>query len=522
MGSSPSLSRTAILESIWETVPIDTPEPTESTIRAKLTELTSALIDLSGRRNSNSDPFSEVYQRRVAIDLTKITASLTDKVVLITGGQGFVGTNLIAKLQEFGVKKIVSIDINLEQSQPVAISTTAQRSSVPVTYYHADVRQPRSLQTIFENERPQIVFHLAAERLPGLAETQIHHTVSTNILGCRNIINLCEANHVEACIFSSTGKASRYFTPDIYAASKKIAEWLFSDYSRPKTCRYGIVRFTHVVENSPVSADLDRCIERGIVSMHAPDRCIYTQNIEETIGLLLNALTILKAGQTKILAVKDLGWPIDTLDLALHKIVRSGRELPLYFKGIPAGYERHVFLGQLDLSGTRETLPMLNVLEADLSALSPAGDTVISQIVPFDERSLADCMTKIELAIFASDAQIKQTVIDGEKQVALSSFAIADADRLADIIAWGSNMRELSAAGVDLHYHQDTLALLIAGMNSTKVMMTESIPVVMPPSGDNREPVRQFDRQRSEKFAPTHQQQRVKKELEPIVTGEPS
>ena len=64
-----------------------------------------------------------------------------------------------------------------------------------------------------------------------------------------NIIQLCEANGVEACIFSSTGKASRYFTPDIYAASKKIAEWLFSDRSQPRNCQYGIVRFTHVVEN---------------------------------------------------------------------------------------------------------------------------------------------------------------------------------------------------------------------------------------------------------------------------------
>ena len=78
--------------------------------------------------------------------------------------------------------------------------------------------------------------------------------------------------------------------------------------------------------------------------MHAPDRFIYTQNIEETVALLVNALTILEPGQTKILAVKDLGWPINTLDLALHKIIKSERQIPIYFKGIPAGYERHVFL----------------------------------------------------------------------------------------------------------------------------------------------------------------------------------
>jgi NADP-dependent 3-hydroxy acid dehydrogenase YdfG len=539
MVSSRSLSRSVILESIWEIVPIGVPEPTDPKILSKLSELTSDLIDSSGRNALNIDPFSEVYQRRVAIDLPKVTASLTGKVILITGGAGFVGTNLIAKLQEFGVEKIVAVDIRPEQSQRVAIAVcdskpfepNQNKFNVPVSYYSGDVRDTNALQAIFDVERPQIVFHLAAERLPGLAETQIHQTVSTNILGCENIINLCEANRVEACIFSSTGKASRYFTPDIYAASKKIAEWLFSDYSRSKTCRYGIVRFTHVVENSPVSADLDERVANGIVSMHAPDRYIYTQNIEETIGLLLNALTILELGQTKILAVKDLGWPINTLDLALHKIVRSGRDIPLYFKGIPAGYERHVFLGQLDLSGTRETLPMLNVLEADLSEIAPAGDTVIGQIVPFDDRVLARCLTDIKLAIFASDIKIKQTVIDGEKQVALSSFLLADPARLADIIAWGSNVREMSAAGVDLHYHRDTLALLIAGMNSTRVTgsplevtTTEPFPVIIPEPIDSWEPAWQVDRERVKKFAPTHPKQRSnpKKELDPIVTGEPS
>jgi hypothetical protein len=530
MVSSPALSRSTVLESIWATVAIGTPEPLEADILSQLSELTTDLIDISGRSSLNVDPFSEVHQRRVTIDLPKVTASLTDKVVLITGGQGFVGTNLIAKLQELRVKKIVSVDISSDRSQRVAIERIETDFDVPVTYYYGDVRDPCALQAIFEVERPQIVFHLAAERLPGLAETQIHQTVSTNVLGCDNIINLCEVNRVEACIFSSTGKASRYFTPDIYAASKKIAEWLFSDYSRSKTCRYGIVRFTHVVENSPVSADLDERVANGIVSMHAPDRYIYTQNIEETIGLLLNALTILEPGQTKILAVKDLGWPINTLDLALHKIVRSGRDIPLYFKGIPAGYERHVFLGQLDLSGTRETLPMLNVLEADLSEISAVGDTVISQIIPFDALVLARCLTNIKLAIFATDTQIKETVIDGEKQVALSSFLVADVARLADIVAWGSNVREMSAAGVDLHYHRDTLALLIEGMNSTRVAgipvevrNIEPIPIIIAPN-DDWEPGRQLDRERGKKLVPTRQKQRFnpKKELDPIVTGEPS
>jgi NADP-dependent 3-hydroxy acid dehydrogenase YdfG len=529
MELSSSLSRNDILQAIWDTVPVGSPEPTDPQTLTRLSELTQALIDISGRKGLSIDPFAESYQRRVEIDIPEVTASLKDKVVLITGGQGFVGTNLIAKLQQFGVKKIVSIDITDDRSQRVAIDTTGGDRDIPVSYYYGDVRDTTALQAIFDAEQPQVVFHLAAERLPGLAEMQIHQTVSSNILGCNNIIQLCEANGVEACIFSSTGKASRYFTPDIYAASKKIAEWLFSDRSQPRTCQYGIVRFTHVIENSPVGGDLDKRVASGKIDMHAPDRFIYTQNIEETVALLVNAMTILEPEKTKILAVKDLGWPINTLDLALHKIIKSDRQVPIYFKGIPAGYERHVFLGQLDHSGARETFPMLNVLEAENCRVSAAGDTVISAITPFDTDVLHRCMNDIAAAITTTDAAIRETVIDSVKQIVLSSFYQADPFKLLDILSWGLNMQDMAAAGVNISYYQETVSLLIQGMGVPKVKQevvaaseVKLTIVPQPPVRRSIESRRNVSILRSIKSRRERQQHRFNQQQDPdrLVTGD--
>ncbi len=502
MVSSRLLSRSELLELIWETVPSGSPDPTDPIILARLSALTDELIDRSGRQALSIDPFSDVYDRQITIDFQQIESLLKNQVVLVTGGRGFVGTNLIAKLQQFGVKRIVSVDISTDSSQQVKIpSTVTSDRQIPVVYYCSDVRdtrtigaeqlpltspevdpidlatafysltQPRlpmsptaSLRNIFAVERPQIVFHLAAERLPGLAEIQIHQTVSTNILGCNNIIRLCEEFQVKSCIFSSTGKASRYFTPDIYAASKKISEWLFSDNSRSRTCQYGIVRFTHVVENSPVSADLDLRVTDGLVSLHAPDRYIYTQNIRESVNLLLNALAIVTPGRTKLVAVRDIGWPINTLDLALHKILKSGKKMPIYFKGLPAGYETHVFLGQLDLSGDREILPMLNVLEADCSEISESGDMAISEISPFDPEILQRSIASINAAIGTTDLTIRQTVIDSEKAIALSSFVRANPLRLLDILKWGTNTQQKLAGEVDLSHDRETISLLVKGI----------------------------------------------------------
>jgi nucleoside-diphosphate-sugar epimerase len=467
-----SLRKSDVLQSIWDAVPIDSPEPTTAAVLNRLSILTQELIDISGRERLIADPFAEVYERNVLIDEVAVTGTLKNRVVLITGGRGFVGTNLIAKLQQLGVKKIVAVDRTDDQNQVIAIKNHGHDSSIPVKYYKCDVRNATELQKIFAVEQPQIVFHLAAQRLPGLAETQIHETVSTNLFGCINIIECCEIYHVAGCVFSSTGKASRYFTPDIYAATKKIAEWLFSDRAKSSKCQFGIVRFTHVVENSPISAELDTRVAQGLVSLHAPDRYIYAQNIQESVNLLLKSLTTLQAGTTEILSVRDIGWPVNTLDVALHKILQSGKNIPLYFKGIPAGYERHVFMGQLDLSGQREMLPMLNVLEGINSQVDAASNTVTAPIIPFDGAVLAQALAQIQQASVAADT--RQAVIQGVKNVALSSFWLADPHLLLDILNWGTNVCELDAAGVDMTYHQETIDLLIAGIglrDKTKTLL---------------------------------------------------
>jgi NADP-dependent 3-hydroxy acid dehydrogenase YdfG len=458
------LSKSEVLQSIWNAVPVGSPEPTDPKLLAYLSTLTQELIDISGRDRLQTDPFKEVYDRQVKIDQTEIVSILKNKTVLVTGGRGFVGTNLIAKLQQLGVKKIVALDITNDQNQQIAINCSDPNHHIPVIYYKCDVRDAKKTQAIFAAEQPQIVFHLAAQRLPGLAETQIYETVSTNLFGSLNIIECCEKYQVAGCIFSSTGKASRYFTPDIYAGSKKIAEWVFSDRAKSSNCQFGIVRFTHVVENSPISAELDTRVAQGLVSLHAPDRHIYAQNISESVNLLLKSLTTLKSGTTEILSVRDIGWPVNTLDVALHKILQSGKNIPIYFKGLPAGYERHVFMGQLDLSGKREMLPMLNVLEGINAKVDAASNTVTAPIIPFDNIVLVHALAQIQRVSITTDADTRQAVVQGVKDIALSSFCLADPHLLVDILNWGTNVCELDAAGVDMTYHQDTIDLLVAGI----------------------------------------------------------
>ncbi len=458
-----SLSRDKILRLIWQTVPPGSPEPQDPATLEKLIGLTEALIQVSGQNRLQTDPFSDVNDRSISLHEPEITVALANKVILVTGGQGFIGKMLIETItRSFDVQRVISVD-SLVGEVPEFESNSATRTSS--RSYTVDVRDYAALEKIFDLEKPNIVFHLAAQRLPGLAERQVYQTTTTNILGSDNVIQLCEQKSVEACIFASTGKASRYFTPDIYAGSKKIAEWLFTDQAQSKNTRYGIVRFTHVVENSPISLEIDQKIKRGIVALHAPDRYTYAQNVTESIYLLLNALTVLEPGRVKLLAVKDLGWCINTLDIALHKIIMADRRIPLYFQGLPLGYEKGIFMGQLDLSGTEELLPMFNILELDGRKLSTHQDIVISEIHPFSssilQQQLAEIKQKTSLdSGLESDVEIRTVLNHSIENILFSSFLQADLFKLVNILKWGIDLKQIEDEGISLD-HFKIIELLI-------------------------------------------------------------
>ena len=142
----------------------------------------------------------------------------------------------------------------------------------------------------FATVQPEIVFHLAAQRLPGLAEIEVRETISSNLIGTCNIIEACQTHKVEKCIFSSTGKASRYYTGDVYAASKKLCEWLFAKAALAGNTVYAAVRFTHILDNSSIEDKVAKGIENGLVNLHKPDIDLLPQNVSEANYLLLNGL----------------------------------------------------------------------------------------------------------------------------------------------------------------------------------------------------------------------------------------
>lgn len=460
-------SKAEIIDRIQQLVPPGSPEPQDPEILAALQNLTAQLIRAyQADGQLENDPFCDVRSRSIHLYTAAVSSKIKGKKILVTGGEGCVGNFTIEKLLELGATQIVSVD--KARCQNPEATRPDNNSKGNVKFYAADIRNFEALKHIFETEKPEIVFHLAAQRQPGLAEIQIRETVTTSLLGTKHVIQLCEEYGVENCVFSSTGKASRYFTTEVYAASKKLAEWQFARAAGEGNVTYGMVRFTHMLENSLFCEQMSNKVQQSkTVNVHAPHRYVTAQNLIEAVHLLLNGLVLSVPGKLKFLTVQNLGWPTETLEVALYKILESGKNLPIYFQGLLPGYEEPFFMGQFDWSQPTEIHLLMNVLEDPFRVVDGSGDIVTSEVAPFSFRVFDKQVSHLESLIADRDfpeAQIKQALIAAEKEIIASSFAWTSPQALLKVLQWGINPKKLQGYGTDISSYGEIIELLLQGM----------------------------------------------------------
>ncbi|MFS8119466.1 MAG: polysaccharide biosynthesis protein [Microcoleus sp.] len=460
-------SKAEIIDRIQQLVPPGSPEPQDPEILAALQTLTAQLIKAyQADGQLESEPFSDVRDRTIHLYASAVRSKIKGKTILITGGEGCVGKFLIEKLLELSATNIISVDKARCQNPKENLPHFNREGAV--TFYAADIRNFEALKHIFEVEKPDIIFHLAAQRQPGLAEIQIRETVTTSLLGTQNVIQLCEEYGAENCVFSSTGKTSRYFTTEVYAAAKKLAEWQFSKAAQEGDVTYGMVRFTHMLENSLFCEQMSKKAQQGMtVNVHAPHRYVTAQNLIEAVHLLLNALIVSIPGKLKFVAVRNLGWPTETLEVALYKILESGKNLPIYFQGLLPGYEEPFFLGQFDWNKPTDIHLLINVLEDPFRIVDDAGDMVSAELAPFSLRVLDKQVSNLGSLITDPDfpeVQIKQALVAAAKEVIASSFAWSSAEDLLKILHSGINPKKLQGYGTEIADYSEIIELLLQGM----------------------------------------------------------
>jgi nucleoside-diphosphate-sugar epimerase len=346
-------SEREIIEMMRAAAPPGQPSLGDTAVR-QLQRLTESLVTAKGGASEEYERFRAISQRALCLPQALLTEWLQGAVVLVTGGTGCIGSTLMAQLAALRLSRLVSLSRGVTSDRPRLAGAE---------YLRADIRDRDRLDALIRDIRPDVIFHVAAQRNPGLAEIEVHRTVSTNVLGTRNVLAAAAAAGVPQVVCASTGKALRPYSPDVYAASKRAAEWIAS-MSSGGDMRCSAGRFTHVVDNSIVVHRLHEWAKGGIVRLHSTEIAFYIQSALESAQLLLIAGLGAVRGAFRVHAITDLGWPVSLLDLTVGVLAAAESDTPIYISGYDPGYEEIPFPGLYDPATAGEVSPLLNAFEA--------------------------------------------------------------------------------------------------------------------------------------------------------------
>ncbi len=292
------------------------------------------MYDFPIKDDGSSDETSKRIVRDVRIedllfrDMLKIIDSESkeyyrNKVVLVTGGGGSIGSELCRQIAKCRPKKLVVFDIYENNAYEIEQELRrAYGDSLELAVEIGSVRDRERLEAVFFIHRPQIVFHAAAHKHVPLMEHSCSEAIKNNAFGTYNTADMAEKYETEKFILISTDKAVN--PTNIMGASKRLCEMIVQCRTDSKTA-FAAVRFGNVLgSNGSVIPLFKRQIEAGGPVTITDKRIIrYFMTIPEASGLVMQAGAMAKCGE---LFVLDMGKPVKILDLAENMIRLSGLE----------------------------------------------------------------------------------------------------------------------------------------------------------------------------------------------------
>ena len=259
----------------------------------------------------------------VRLDMDIVEHYIRDKVVLVTGAGGSIGSEICRQIMRVGPKQLLLLGHGENSIYLINQELKNIYKDGPIIPIIADIRDKQQLDQIFTQYNPQVVFHAAAHKHVPLMEIQPMAAVLNNIYGTRNVADVAGRHGVERFVMISTDKAVN--PTSVMGATKRVAEKVIISMNDTYDTKYITVRFGNVLgSRGSVIPLFKKQIEAGgPVTVTDPEMTRYFMTIPEASQLVLQAGAMGKGGEVFLL---DMGEPVKIIDLARNMIRLSGLE----------------------------------------------------------------------------------------------------------------------------------------------------------------------------------------------------
>jgi FlaA1/EpsC-like NDP-sugar epimerase len=338
----------------------------------------------------------------VNLDINEISAYLEDKVVLVTGGGGSIGSELCRQIILFKPKQLIILDNYENNIYEIENELRFTNNKLNLISVIANIREKDRIEEIFNQYKPDVVFHAAAHKHVPLMEGNPGEAIKNNVFGTLNMAECSEKYNVKRFVLISTDKAVN--PTSIMGATKRVAEMIIQTLNKCSKTEFVAVRFGNVLgSNGSVIPLFKKQIERGgPVTITHPDVTRFFMTIPEAAQLVIQAGAMAKGGEIFVL---DMGKPIKIYDLAKKLIELSGFEpsvdIKILFTGLRPGEKMYEEL-ILEEEGLRTTdnnkIFITNPVFTDYELLRGKIDEIVEFDINYRENVMDYLLDIISLA----------------------------------------------------------------------------------------------------------------------------
>ena len=323
----------------------------------------------------------------IHINTDNVSQVISDKVVMVTGAAGSIGSEIVRQVSKFEPRLVVLAEIAESPLHDLSLDLNKLFPKIHFARVITHVRNRDMLREVFEEYHPQVIFHAAAYKHVPLMEEYPTQAILANVLGTKNVADLAVEYKAERFVMISTDKAVN--PTNVMGASKRIAEIYVQSLFRklsaqdPNVTKFITTRFGNVLgsNGSVVPFFKKQIAAGGPVTVTHPDIIRYFMTIPEASCLVLEASTLGKGGE---IFCFDMGAPVKIADLAKNMIrlagFQPGKDIEIVYTGLRPGeklYEELLNQKELTLPTANEKIMVANVRENDYDSMSKLIDELI-------------------------------------------------------------------------------------------------------------------------------------------------
>lgn len=284
-------------------------------------ELASGKISVS--KLKTIDVVDLLGRDEVKLDIESIKDQITDKVILVTGAGGSIGSEICRQIIQFNPAKLLLLGHGENSIYLIdrELRTHHQNCPTEIVPIIADIQDREKINEIMEQYHPDIVYHAAAHKHVPLMEYNPKEAVKNNIFGTKNVAEAAKAARVKNFVMVSTDKANN--PPNVMGSTKRIAEMIVTGLNEEGCTKFSAVRFGNVLgsRGSVIPVFREQIAQGGPVTVTDFRMTRYFMTIPEASRLVIQSGALAKGGEIFIL---DMSEPVKIVDLAKNMIRLSG------------------------------------------------------------------------------------------------------------------------------------------------------------------------------------------------------